>query len=321
MRWDDRKLLEYTAGLKLDAVFLQDSIDPGTNDPAHWQAVKEQAASLGLHLETGTGASLPRTPERFAASQKILRDAVRRAAAMGSPIVRTLVASDRHALPPGPAAQHIETMVKLLRSVRPEAMDAGVKFAIENHKDLLCWETRQLIEEAGKEFVGSYLDTGNPVFVLEDPLYTVETLGPLAVTLHLRDSVVYETRGGVAVQWVPLGEGVVDFRQVVARARELCPQVYIYIKPITGRPPQVFPVWEKDFWTQFPDSGAASLARFLALAKNGHPYEKEMVIEDVTGRSGIETYRAALAYQQRDHMERSVDYAKHTLDLGVKWRG
>jgi sugar phosphate isomerase/epimerase len=320
MRWDDRKLLEYTASLKLDAVFLQDSIDPGINDPAHWRQVKEQAASLGLRLETGGGPSLPHTPDAFAACQKILRDGVKRSAAMGSPIVRTLVASDRASLPPGPAAQHIETMVKVLRSVRSEAMDANVKFAIENHKDLLCWETRQLIDEAGKEFVGSYLDTGNPVFVLEDPVYAVETLGPVAVTLHLRDSVVYETRAGIAVQWVPLGEGVVDFRRIVARARELCPQVYIYIKPITGRPPQIFPVWEKAFWEKFPDSQAASFARFLALAKSGHPHEKEMVIEDVAGRSSIEPYAAALAYQQRDHMERSVEYAKKTLDLGVKWR-
>ncbi|HUA61579.1 MAG TPA: TIM barrel protein [Verrucomicrobiae bacterium] len=319
-RWDDRKLLDYTASLKLDAVFLQDSVDPATNDPQHWRAVKDQASALGLHLETGTGASLPRTPDAFAASQKLLRDAVRRASAMGSPIVRTLVASDRQHLPPGPPAQHIETMVKLLRSVRSEAMDAGVKFAIENHKDLLCWETRQLIEQAGKDFVGSYLDTGNPVFVLEDPLYTVETLGPLAVTLHLRDSVIYQTTGGIAVQWAPLGEGVVDFRAIVAKARELCPQVYIYIKPITGRPPFVWPVWDKDFWQQFPDMQAASFARFLALARNGHPYEKEMVIEDVAGRSGIQPYAAALQYQQRDHMERSVEYAKKTLDLGVKWR-
>ena len=39
-------------------------------------------------------------------------------------------------------------------------MDAGVKIAIENHKELQAWETRQVIETAGKEFVGSYLDTG-----------------------------------------------------------------------------------------------------------------------------------------------------------------
>ena len=118
-------------------------------------------------------------------------------------------------------------------------MDAGVKFAMENHKELLCWQTRQVIEGAGKEFVGSYLDTGNPVFVMEDPMQTVETLGPLAVMLHLRDSVIYETTNGVAVQWVPLGEGVVDFKAIVAKAQELCPHVNVYIKPITGRPPAV----------------------------------------------------------------------------------
>jgi len=319
-RWNDQKLLEYTAELKLDAVFLQDSLDPGVNDPAHWREVKDLAARLGLHLETGSGASLPRTPDRFGASQDMLRTAIRRAAAMGSPIVRTLVASDRASLPPGSPAQHVETMIKLLRSLRNEAMDAGVKFAIENHKDLLCWETRQIIEGAGKEFVGSYLDTGNPVFVMEDPLETVETLGPVAVTLHLRDSVLYEARNGVAVQWVPLGEGVVDFKQLVAKAREVCPSLFIYIKPITGRPPAIMPYLDPAFMKTFADLKGSTLARFLRLAKYGHPYEKEMVIEDVAGRSNIEPYAAALQYQQRDHMERSVEYAKKVLDLGVKWR-
>jgi sugar phosphate isomerase/epimerase len=321
MRWHDLKLLDYTAGLKLDAVFLQDSVDPAVNDPAHWREVKDYAAKLGLHLETGTGASLPRTPDRFDASTKLLRDAVRRATGMGSPIVRTLVASDRASLPPGPAEQHVETMIRLLKSVRSEAMDAGVKFAIENHKDLLCWQTRRIIDGAGKEFVGSYLDTGNPVFVMEDPMETVETLGPVAVTFHLRDSVIYETRNGVAVQWVPLGEGVVDFKRIVARAKEICPPLYIYIKPITGRPPAILPILEPGFWKAFPDAKASSVARFLALAKSGHPYERDMVIEDVSGRSNIEPFAAALQYQQRDHMERSVEYAKKVLDLGVKWRG
>ncbi|MDR3698377.1 MAG: TIM barrel protein [Candidatus Sulfopaludibacter sp.] len=320
MRWPDRKLLEYTAGLKLDGVFLQDSVDPGTNDPAHWKEVKEQAATLGLHLETGNGASLPRTPDRFDASVKILTDAIRRSAAMGSKLVRTLIASDRAALPPGPVEQHIETMIKLFRAVRSQAMDAGVSFALENHKDLLCWQTRQVIEGAGTEFVGSYLDTGNPVFVMEDPMETVETLGPVAVTFHLRDSVVYETRNGIAVQWVPLGDGVVDFKRIVARAKEILPPVYVYIKPITGRPPEILPTLEADFWKKWPDKRAESFARFLALAKSGHPYEREMVIEDVPGRSNLPEFAQALQFQQRDHMERSVEYGKKTLDLGVKWR-
>jgi 3-oxoisoapionate decarboxylase len=320
LRWYDEQLLDYTAGLKLDAVFLQDSIDPGTNDPAHWKAVKEQAARLELRLETGTGASLPRTPDRFDASVKLLSEAVKRAVGMGSPVVRTLIASDRAALPPGPVEQHIETMIRLFRAVRAPAMDAGVKFALENHKDLLCWETRQVIEGAGREFVGSYLDTGNPVFVMEDPMETLETLGPLAVTFHLRDSVVYEARDGIAVQWVPLGEGVVDFKAIIARAREILPPVAVYIKPITGRPPEILPTGDAAFWKKWADKRASSFARFLALAKSGHPYERDMVIEDVAGKTNKPEFKAALQYQQRDHMERSVEYGKKVLDLGVRWR-
>ena len=80
------------------------------------------------------------------------------------------------------------------------------------------------------------------------------------------------------------------------------------------------PYLDREFMQTFRDSRASTLARFLALAKSGHPYEREMVIEDVAGRSAIEPYAAALQYQQRDHMERSVEYAKKTLDLGVRWR-
>ena len=320
LRWNDVPLLEYAASLKLDAVFLQDSIDPGTKDPAHWKQVKEAAARLGLHLETGGGGVLPQTPAAFNASVQLLRDGIRRAAGMGSPLVRTLLAADREHLPPGPPAQHIETMIRLLRTVRTEAMDAGIKFALENHKELLCWETRQVIDGAGKEFVGSYLDTGNPVFVMEDPLQAVETLGPVAVMLHLRDSVVYESRNGIAVQWVPLGEGVVDFKRIIAKAREICPPIHVYIKPITGRPPAILPCFDPEFMQKYPDLRAADFARFLALAKSGHPYESHMVIEDVPGKTP-EPIAAALQYQQKEHMERGIEYGKKILDLGVKWRG
>jgi 3-oxoisoapionate decarboxylase len=319
-RWPDLKLLDYAASLKLDSIFLQDSLDPRVNDPAHWAEVKAAAQRLGLRLETGTGASLPRDLSDIKPSVEYLRAAIRRASGMGSPIVRTLIAGDRDHLPKVSVQQVIDTMIKVLRGVRSEAMDAGLKIAIENHKDLLCWETRQVIEGAGKEFVGSYLDTGNPVFCMEDPMETVETLGPLAVTFHLRDSVVYETRNGAAVQWVPLGEGVVDFKKIVARGRELCPNVSVYIKPITGRPPVTMAYLDPEFMTKWRDLKGSTLARFMALAKTGHPYERDMVIEDIAGRTPPEAYAAALQFQQKEHMERSVEYGKKQLDLGIRWR-
>ena len=35
-----------------------------------------------------------------------------------------------------------------------------------------------MIDEAGKDFVGSCLDTGNPMWLLEDPMLTLEVLAP-----------------------------------------------------------------------------------------------------------------------------------------------
>ena len=321
MKWRDMELIDYTAGLKLDGIFLQDSLDPDVMQPAHWAKVREYARSKGLErLETGGGTILPKTPEGFDASVKTLSQNIVRAKGLGSPIVRCLFAGDRASMPAGTLEQNLEMAVRVLRSVRSQAMDAGIKLAIENHKDVQAYETRRVIETAGREFVGSYLDTGNPVFVLEDPMTTVEELGPFAVCVHLRDSVIYEHPRGVAVQWVPLGEGVVDFKKIVAKVREICPPVYIYIKPITGRPPAVLPYLEDSFWTKNTTPRPHDLARFIALAKKGRPYELPMVIEDIPGRKTPEAFVAAIQYQQREHMERSVEYGKKVLGLGVRWR-
>ena len=321
LRWTDAQLLDYAASLKLDAIFLQDSLDPKAQDPAHWKEVKARAADLKLHLETGGGGILPKSAEGFEASVATLRKNIERAQAMGSPLVRCVIASERSALPPGPAEQHLATVVRMFKQVRSQVMDAGLKLAVEVHKDFQAWEFKQFIQEAGPEYVGIYLDTGNPVFVLEDPMMTLEELGQYALTLHLRDSVVYEHPRGVCVQWVPLGEGVIDFPAILRRAKELCPRVHVYIKPITGRPPAVLPYLEADFWKMYPKARAGDLARFLKIARAGRPYERNMVIEDLPGRQTPPQFVEAIKFQQREHMERSVEYGKQKLGLGVRWRG
>jgi hypothetical protein len=281
--------------------------------------VRSWSKDSGLHLETGGGAILPPTPEAYPKVVAALKKNIERAAAMGSPIVRALLASDRYRLPTGSLEPSIEMAVKILREVRSQAIDAGVKIAIENHKELQAWETRQVIDNAGTDFVGSYLDTGNPVFVAEHPLTTVETLGPVAVTFHLRDSVVYEHPDGIAIQWVPLGDGTVDFKAIVARAAEIMPQIHIYCKPITARPAVVLPVYSDEFWTKwFPRARSRDLGRFLALARQGRPYDKPHMMADLP--EVRDKYMDALRSQQLDHMQRSLAYCRESLDLGVRWR-
>jgi len=111
----------------------------------------------------------------------------------------------------------------------------------------------------------------------------------------------------------------VDFKAIIAKAAELCPQVPVYVKPITGRPPAILPVWDQAYMQRYRDIRAYDFARFVAMAKRGHPYESHMVIEDVPGKAP-EEFTAALRYQQKEHMERGIEYSKKVLDLGIKWR-
>jgi sugar phosphate isomerase/epimerase len=313
-------LIDYCVAQKLDAIFLQDSLDPGVMDAKHWADVRAWTKAAGLHVETGGGAILPKTPDAYPRAVATLRKNIERAQAIGSPIVRALLAGDRYSMPDqGPVEKHVETAVRLLREVRSQAMDANLKIGIENHKDLQAWQTRELIDAAGKEFVGSYLDTGNPVFVAEDPMTTIEELGPVAVSFHLRDSVVYEQPGGIAVQWVPLGEGTMDFKALVARAAQVMPPVHIYCKPITGRPPVILPVYTDEFWTRwFPRARTRDFERFEKLARRGQVYAKGEITADVNELR--ERYMEPLKQQQLAHMEVSLDYCRKALDLGVRWR-
>ena len=104
----------------------------------------------------------------------------------------------------------------MFRSVRSEAQDLGVKIALENHSgDLQAREVKTIILESGRDFVASCLDTGNPIWCIEDPFVALETLAPYVVTTHVRDSVVFEHARGAAGQWVALGDGNVDLPRFV----------------------------------------------------------------------------------------------------------
>ncbi|MGH9665751.1 MAG: sugar phosphate isomerase/epimerase family protein, partial [Bryobacteraceae bacterium] len=122
-KWTDRQLFDYCGRQKLDAIFLQDSLDPGVMDPKHWAEVRSWSKDMNLHLETGGGAILPKTAAAYRQTVATLRKNIERAAAMGSPIVRALLASDRYNMPDkGPVEKHIETALRILREVRSQAM-------------------------------------------------------------------------------------------------------------------------------------------------------------------------------------------------------
>lgn len=162
------------------------------------------------------------------------------------------------------------------------------------------------------------MDVGNPLYVMENPLTTIETLGPYVVTTHVRDTAVYEEPRGAAVQWVALGEGSVDLPAFFEKFQQVCPHSAVQLEIITGRPPEILRYLEPAFWKYYQGMPAHDFARFVALAKSGRPFSGRMVIEDYEGRAPLPQYREALKFQQKDDLERSFRYAKEKLGLGLK---
>ena len=106
---------------------------------------------------------------------------------------------------------HIDNMVKAVRGLRSRIVDSGVKLAVENHGgDLQAREMKMMVEAVGRDVMGVCLDSGNPVWMLEDPHMTLEMLIPYAETCHVRDSAVWKVPEGIAVRWVNMGDGNVD---------------------------------------------------------------------------------------------------------------
>ncbi len=322
-KWKAAQLIDYAAGLKLDTIQISSLDDYESLEPAHLAQIKDRADRAGILLEGGMGCICPLSASWEAKNgdprENILRG-LRVAKAIGANSMRCFLgrADDRRGSRPIEAL--MESTAGVFRSVRSEAQDLGVKIALENHAgDMQAHEVRTIIEESGKDYVASCLDTGNPMWVAEDPLVSLEVLAPYVATTHIRDSAVYEHPQGAAAQWVALGDGVVDFHKFVARYRELCPKASMQLEIITGRPAQVLPYLEPGFWKAFPKSKASEFARFVALAKGGKPFSGFMVVEDGV-KAPVPEFKAALKEQQRVDLERSLEYAKKSLGVGVRWR-
>ena len=319
-RWKAPQLLDFAAQLKIDAIQISSLPEYDSLEPAYLQKVKDQADRAGIKIEAGIGCICPTTSgwdKREGDPVRYILKGLGVAKAVGATAMRCFMGltGDRYQ-GSTPIERHMEETIKVFRAVRPQAMDFGVKLALENHNgDLEAREVKTIIEESGKDLVGSCLDVGNPLWVLEDPLFTLETLAPYVVTSHWRDSCVFEHPRGAAFQWVALGDGSIDLRQYAARFHELCPQAPMQLEIITGRPPQVLPYFEPDFWKVFPKKRAADFAGFLALAKRGHPFMGTMAIA-ADGNQSAEL-AAVLQQQQRVDLERSIRYARDVLRVGA----
>jgi len=312
--WKAPALIDYAVALKTDSLFITDLDAFESFDEGYLHGLKSKAADSGLQIHVGTWSICP-TSKAFrknrGTAEEHLALGIRVAKGVGSPVIRVVLGTGEDRKTEGGIEARIEDTVKVCKALRSQALDAGVKIAVENHAgDMQSWELVTLIEQAGKEYVGANIDSGNAAWTFEDPLSNLEILAPYVVTTSLRDSAIWEYADGAKVQWTAMGEGTVDFKIYFNRFAELCPGIPVHIETISGFPREL-PYFKPEFWKVFPKARAVDLAKFIALARKGK------AIPPWSTPEGKDRKLAEQEYQKAE-IERSIRYCKGVLGLGLK---
>ncbi len=282
--------LDYCAALGANLVHFSEIRFIGNLEKENLERIRCHAGELGLDVEIGMRSICP-TSSLFDAAQGSAEEQLNRmldaALIVGSPIVRCFLGNSNDRIGPVPLETHIRNTVTVLKSVRSRAIDSGVKIAVENHSgDMQARELRDLIESAGREFVGACLDAGNPVLALEDPHLALDVLAPYVLTSHFRDTTIWKTGTGAAAAWRRMGDGNIGMEDYLRAYLQKCPGRPVSLEIIVSGP-RYFPYHQPEFWHAYCNTPTWEFARFCALAERGTPIPQDTAT-DPAGAPAIE---------------------------------
>jgi sugar phosphate isomerase/epimerase len=273
-----------------------------SHEPAYLARVRQRAEKAGLWVELSVPSKNLESAEAYAAMAKV-------AQALGVDRIRI-------ALLYGRRYESFKTRDEWtafdrkwrdqLRDLKPAIERHPIKVGIENHKDFTAAELAELLRSLDSANIGACVDFGNNISLLEDPLDTVRTLAPYAVTTHLKDMAVKTTADGFELSEVPLGEGIVPLAETIAIVKRARPDARLCLEMITRDPLRV-PYRTDAYWIAVNRPTADALARFE---------------RDVLGKSSAAALprisHLAPAQQleaEDENVRRSVKYAKEALGL------
>ncbi len=265
--------------------------------------LRARAEALGMFLEGQI--SLPRTEAdvaRFNAEVAAAKEA-------GVSILRTVMLGGRRYENFNTAAdweKFRKNSWQRLTWAEPIAKKHDVKLALENHKDWRIDEMLAILKRISSEHVGVNLDTGNNLALLEDPHAVVDALAPHTITTHLKDMAVQEYEQGFLLSEVPLGEGFLDLKRIVAVCEKANPRVRHNLEMITRNPLKV-PCLTQRYWKTFGQRPVQDLIAALDRVRANKP---KAPLPNIAGKSPAEQ----VAYEQA-HNARSITYAHAHLKI------
>ncbi|MHB8524034.1 MAG: sugar phosphate isomerase/epimerase family protein [Limisphaerales bacterium] len=292
---DSIEFLEYCRQLGAGGV----QTDLSSRDAEGAAKLRAKAEACQMYLEGQV--SLPQQESdvaRFDADIRAAKEA-------GAEVVRTAMLSGRRyeTFDSAEAFRKFETKSwDSLTLAEPIARKHRVKLAIENHKDHRASELLGILKRAGSEYVGACVDLGNNLALLEEPMQVVETLGPVAFSTHVKDMAVQEDADGFLLSEVPLGDGFLELKRMLALLQQANPKIQFNLEMIT-RDPLKIPCLTQKYWATMEALPAPQLAAALTMVRrnaakkslprtSGLDLEQQLTLED-------ENVRASFAYARQ----------------------
>lgn len=195
--------------------------------------------------------------------------------------------------------------VERLGMVEPIVRKHGLKLAIENHKDLTADEHVILIKKISSEWIGSLVDTGNNLALLDDPYLTVEILAPFALSVHLKDMSIQPSNAapnsnsdGFLLSEVPCGTGFLDLHRMASTLLKANPSIAFNLEMAT-RDPLMIPCQTQAYWLTFPERRLTHLdAAMRQVAAHppkqppptiaNKPMTEQLTEEEINNRSSLQ---------------------------------
>jgi hypothetical protein len=187
--------------------------------------------------------------------------------------------------------------------MRSEIQDAGIKFAVENHAgDMRSEELLSLVETVGTDICGVMMDPGNAVWVMENPMHQIETLGKHVLCTSIRDYRIWESENGATLSWTAIGDGAMDFVKYTELMSELCPGVPLQIETISNLRLEI-PFLTDKFWEGYPDLKAYHLQEFFGMLRDKNAYE-------IPVNTALRDDPAAAQESQKNALIKSISYLR-----------
>jgi sugar phosphate isomerase/epimerase len=195
-----------------------------------------------------------------------LKSALQAGRRIGASTVRTVVGGadyggDRRHMK-GKWQAFLEEIQTAFAQVIETAENTTVNLAVENHQDLASEELIAMCEMFGSERFGITLDTANPLATAEEPMDFYTRVAPYVKNVHLKDYRIYWYEDGYRLVRCPVGQGVVDFIQLLKLYAKLLPSVTMSLEhgALVARNVRVLC---EDYWTEYPARSAVQLTKLM----------------------------------------------------------